>query len=69
MPITLAACLCAACQARVQRLLSDVKGAKNVAIDLAKGQVKIEMVRHIAISCKIFLKNHPLPFNTPVLAL
>jgi len=39
---------CGGCQAKVQSLLSKVKGVKNVMIDLAKGQVAINMDKHIS---------------------
>lgn len=39
---------CGGCQAKVQSLLSKVKGVKNVMIDLGKGQVAIEMDKHIS---------------------
>ena len=39
---------CGGCQAKVQTLLSKVKGVKNVMIDLTKGQVAIDMDKHIS---------------------
>lgn len=39
---------CGGCQAKVQNLLSKVKGVKNVMIDLGKGQVAINMDKHIS---------------------
>src|SRR5688572_33031496 len=39
---------CGGCQAKVQALLSKVKGVKNVMIDLTKGQVAIDMDKHIS---------------------
>ena len=39
---------CGGCQAKVQSLLSKVKGVKNVMIDLTKGQVAIDMDKHIS---------------------
>jgi copper chaperone CopZ len=39
---------CSGCQAKVQSLLSKVKGVKNVMIDLAKGQVAIDMDKHLS---------------------
>ncbi len=39
---------CGGCQAKVQTLLSKVKGVKNVMIDLAKGQAAINMDKHIS---------------------
>lgn len=38
---------CSGCQAKVQSLLSKVKGVKKVAIDLAKGEVAVDMDKHI----------------------
>ena len=40
---------CGGCQAKVQSLLSGVKGVNNVMIDLTKGQVAIDMNKHISI--------------------
>lgn len=39
---------CGGCQAKVQSLLSEVRGVKNVMIDLTKGQVAIDMDKHIS---------------------
>ena len=39
---------CGGCQAKVQGLLSKVKGVKNVMIDLVKGQAAIDMDKHIS---------------------
>jgi len=39
---------CGGCQAKVQSLLSKVKGVKNVMIDLGKGQAAIDMDKHIS---------------------
>ena len=39
---------CSGCQAKVQTLLANVKGVKNVMIDLTKGQVAIDMEKHIS---------------------
>jgi copper chaperone CopZ len=39
---------CGGCQAKVQSLLSKVKGVKNVMIDLTKGQVAIDMNKHVS---------------------
>lgn len=39
---------CGGCQAKVQTLLSTVKGVKNVMIDLTKGEVAIDMDQHIS---------------------
>jgi copper chaperone CopZ len=41
---------CGGCQAKVENLLSNVKGVKNIVIDLKKGQVAIGMDRQIAIT-------------------
>ena len=41
---------CSGCQAKVQGLLSKVKGVKNVAIDLSKGEAIIDMDKHIPTS-------------------
>ena len=38
---------CSGCQAKVQGLLSKVKGVKNVQIDLSKAEATIEMDKHI----------------------
>jgi copper chaperone CopZ len=53
---------CGGCQAKVQNLLSKVKGVKNVMIDLGKGQVSIDMDKHISTSelagaLKDFIRN------------
>lgn len=51
---------CAGCQAKVQHLLSKVKGVKNVMIDLGKGQVAIGMANHILTSeLAAALKDYP----------
>lgn len=39
---------CNGCRAKVQSLLSKVKGVKNVMIDLVKGQAAINMDKHIS---------------------
>lgn len=41
---------CAGCQAKVQNVLSKVKGVKNVTIDLSKGEAEIEMDKHVPTS-------------------
>lgn len=38
---------CSGCQAKVQSLLSKVAGVKNVNIDLSKGEVFVDMNKHI----------------------
>ena len=51
---------CGGCQAKVQTLLSKVKGVKNVMIDLTKGQVAIDMDKHISTpELAAALKDYP----------
>jgi copper chaperone CopZ len=51
---------CSGCQAKVQNLLSAVPGVKNVQIDLAKGEARLEMDRHIPLAeLASALKDHP----------
>lgn len=51
---------CSGCQAKVQGLLSKVKGVKDVAIDLSKGEAIIDMDRHIPTSeLQSTLKDYP----------
>ena len=51
---------CGGCQAKVQSLLTNVAGVQNVAIDLAKGEARIDMDKHIAIDdLKQSLKDYP----------
>ncbi|MBC7874104.1 MAG: cation transporter [Ferruginibacter sp.] len=51
---------CGGCQAKVQSLLSKITGVKNVAIDLAKGEVLIDMDKHIAtVELKAALRDYP----------
>lgn len=51
---------CTGCQAKVQGLLSKVKGVKNVAIDLSKGEAAVEMDKHIPTSeLQSALKDYP----------
>lgn len=51
---------CTGCQAKIQGLLSKVRGVKNVSIDLAKGEASIEMDKHIATAdLKVALKDYP----------
>lgn len=38
---------CSGCQAKVQHLLSGVKGVTNVAINLSKGEGEIDMSQHV----------------------
>jgi copper chaperone CopZ len=51
---------CTGCQAKVQSLLSKVKGINKVAIDLPKGEASIEMDKHISTSeLQNALKDYP----------
>ncbi len=51
---------CTGCQAKVQGLLSEVTGVKNVNIDLSKGEASIGMEKHIATAeLKAALKDYP----------
>lgn len=51
---------CTGCQAKVQHLLSQVKGVNNVTIDLEKGEADVTMEHHIATSeLKSALKDYP----------
>ncbi len=51
---------CGGCQAKVQKLLSDVAGVKNVSIDLPKGEATIEMTSHIpTVELKSALNDYP----------
>ena len=51
---------CSGCQAKVQGLLSKVKGVKNVAIDLSKGKATIDMDKHIPTNeFQSALKDYP----------
>ena len=51
---------CGGCQAKVQGLLSNVAGVKNISIDLAKGEAAIVMDKHIATDAlKAALKDYP----------
>ncbi len=51
---------CTGCQAKVQSLLSNVTGVKNVSIDLSKGKAVIAMEKHIATAVlKAALKDYP----------
>ena len=51
---------CGGCQAKVQNLLSQVKGVKHITIDLSKGEAAIEMDRHIPSSeFQSALKEYP----------
>jgi copper chaperone CopZ len=64
---------CSSCQAKVQKLLSDIEGVKSVIIDLANGTAEIGMKTHIQTDkLQLALKDHPryqlsevsLPQNT-----
>lgn len=51
---------CRSCQAKVQKLLSDIEGVKSVVVDLAKGTAEIGMERHIQTDkLQAALKDHP----------
>jgi len=51
---------CSGCQAKVQSLLSQVKGIKNVAIDLSTGEATIDMDKHVPVDIlQAALKDHP----------
>ena len=51
---------CTSCKAKVQHLLSQVKGVSSVTIDLEKGEADITMENHIATSeLKNALKEYP----------
>ncbi len=51
---------CTGCQAKIQHLLSQVKGVSNVSIDLEKGEADVTMEHHIATSeLKNALKEYP----------
>lgn len=51
---------CTGCQSKVQGLLSQVTGVKNVSIDLSKGEAAIKMDKHITTAeLKAALKDYP----------
>ena len=51
---------CSGCQFKVQNLLSQVDGVKEVAVDVAGGEARIEMDKHLSIgSLKDALTNYP----------
>ena len=51
---------CIGCQAKVHSLLLKIEGVKNVTIDLAKGEAKIDMDAHIATTAlQDALKDYP----------
>ena len=51
---------CSGCQAKVQKLLSEIKDINKVSIDLTKGEAAIEMATHISTAeLKSALKDYP----------
>ena len=51
---------CTGCQAKVQSLLSKVKGVRNVMIDLSKGEASIDMAEYIPTrEFQFALKDYP----------
>jgi copper chaperone CopZ len=51
---------CTGCQAKVQHLLSQVKGVNNVTINLDKGEADVTMQHHVSTSeLKNALKDYP----------
>ena len=51
---------CSGCQAKVQNVLSKVKGVKNVAIDLSKGEEIINIDKHVSTAeLQLALKDYP----------
>ncbi len=51
---------CTSCQSKVQGLLSNIDGVKNVSINLQKGIAQVEMSKHIAINIfKTALQDYP----------
>ena len=51
---------CTGCQAKVQNVISKVQGVKNVVIDLSKGEVTVDMDRHIPTNeLQAVLKDYP----------
>ena len=51
---------CTGCQAKVQTVLSKVKGVKNVVIDLSKGEAIIDMDKHVpTVELQDALKDYP----------
>src|SRR4051812_14105334 len=57
---TITGMTCAGCEAKVQYLLSQVKGVQNVRIDLAKGEAAVTMEKHIPTSeLQNALKEYP----------
>lgn len=57
---TISGMTCGGCQAKVQGLLSAVKGVREVRVDLEKGEAVVEMDRHIATEqLRVALKDYP----------
>ena len=57
---TITGMTCTGCLAKVQKLLGQVSGVKDIKIDLAKGEAVIGMERHIATDVlQSALKEHP----------
>ena len=51
---------CSSCKSRVEKMLSGIKGVKQLEIDLAAGTATIEMERHIPTAeLQAALKDHP----------
>ena len=51
---------CTGCQAKVSGLLANIKGVKNISIDLAKEEALIDMEKHVPTSqLKAALKDYP----------
>jgi copper chaperone CopZ len=51
---------CSGCQAKVQSLLSSVKGVNSVAIDLSTGEASIDMREHVPTTeLQTALEDHP----------
>lgn len=51
---------CSGCQFKVQNLLSQVEGVKEVAVDVIAGEARIEMDKHLSIGLfKDALKDYP----------
>ena len=51
---------CTGCQAKVQNVLSKVKGVKDVSIDLSKGEATIDMEKHVPTTdLQDALKDYP----------
>lgn len=51
---------CTSCQSKVQGLLSNIDGVKNVSINLQKGIAEVDMSKHISINTfKTALQDYP----------